>query len=69
MEFEQGDRQSIVMTMNVIKVGLLSENLEVTTYCARVLNKLHSVVQERTNTNVKSTYVIHILFAWFIHGR
>ena len=42
MELERNDSQALGMTMNVLKSGLYSEDVEVANLCARVLNKICS---------------------------
>ena len=42
MEIERNDIQALGMTMNVVKSGLYSEDVEVVNMCARVLVKICS---------------------------
>lgn len=69
MELERNDSQALGMTMNVLKGGLLSEDCEVSTLCARVLNKVCSTLQERANQNEDTTPLISLLWEWFTQGN
>lgn len=47
IELERNDPQALGMTMNVLKSGLNSEDLEVSILSARLLNKVAGTLQDR----------------------
>ena len=69
MELERNDSQALGMTMNVLKLGLLSEDSEVAALCARVLIKVCSTIQERSNQDDSATPLVSLIWEWFTQGN
>ena len=68
IELERNDPQALGMTMNVLKSGLISENLEVSILSARLLNKVASTLQDRASKEDSASSLISLLWEWFTQG-
>lgn len=65
LELERNDVQALSMTMNVLKSGLYSEEIEVAALCARTLVKISNNLIERSNQDESATPLVSLMFEWF----
>ena len=54
--------------MNVLKSGLISEDLEVSILSARLLNKVASTLHDRIIQEDSVSSLISLLWEWFTQG-